>query len=106
MYQNEMFRLLTRAAARCAYDLRHAATEIWMADTASGKKSTLAGKAVHEMYHERAEYWIKTFSPKGVKDYRDELHHQIWDLESKVEKLRKILEEHGIEDPIVDDIPF
>lgn len=106
MHQNEMHRLLIRAATRCAYDLQHAASAVYFSDPDSETMSCIAGVPEHRIYSERAEQWIKIFDPKGVKDYRDSLHFEIYDLESKVDKLKKKLQENGIDIEGDDDIPF
>jgi len=86
----ERYRLLSKNALRCAYDLRHVVAFI-------------QDKEMQEMFSERTEMWIKILDPTGNKNYRDELHLRIYELESKNEKLKKILEENGLYD---DEIPF
>lgn len=91
--QNEMHRLLLKAAVRCAYDLRHAAHEVeddW----------------TRELFQDRAAQWIAIFDPDGVKNYSDQLHGTIFKLECQVDRLKKSLKENGIEVPEWDDMPF
>lgn len=91
----QQYTLVLKAARRCGYDLRHAADSFFRIENA----------ADHRFYSDRAEGWLDIFAPTGAKDYRHRLHMDIWELEMKVEKLKKLCEENGIEHD-ADDIPF
>ncbi len=83
--QSELLELITKAARRCAYDLRHAANTIRNNDDAC------------KMYDDRAEMWLSVFNPdNGPKNYRAGLHDEIWNLESRVAELEKLCEKNGI----------
>ena len=84
----QMYELLTMSARRCAYDLRHAAD---MIDYKGPDKE------FHKLFSERASYWIGLFAPDGMKNYRHNLHMEIFQLECKVDKLKKILKENNID---------
>jgi len=90
----EQYTLILKAARRCGYDLRHAADDLCR-----------NGGDDYTFYDERADGWLDIFSPTGAKDYRHKLHLEIWNLESKVDKLKKLCEENGIEHD-ADEIPF
>lgn len=97
--QRELLRLMIRAGRRCAHDLAHAADE--MALPLAQRKD--AARA----WHERAQMWAQIFYPaSGPKDYRDELHHEIWRLEQEVERLRKLCRDRGIDPDDGKALPF
>ena len=87
----EQYTLVLKAARRCAYDLRHAA---------SGVKDEGESK----IYHDRAYMWQEIFSPTGGKDYRHRMHGEIRQLESEISRLLKVLKDNGIEE--TKHIPF
>ena len=94
----EQYTLVLKAARRCAYDLRHAGGDMfWNREDEEDEK--------YEFYSDRADNWLQIFAPTGAKDYRHKLHMEIWELESKVDKLKKLCEENGIQHDI-DEIPF
>lgn len=106
----ELNRLLVKAGRRAAYDLKHAADDLESAahmlrhyDYDNDRKLE-----AHKGYRQRADMWLQIFNPADDgKHYRDRLHHAIDDLECKIEKYQKLLQEHGIEDTISsDDAPF
>lgn len=83
--------LLVLAARRCAYDLKHAASELERYDASDN-------------YSDRCEMWLNIFTPDGTKIYRSRFHREINQLERDIEKYKKVLEENGIKyDP---DVPF
>ena len=88
--QAEINRLVTRAGRRCARDFSHAIDHI--PDTDPSKAT----------YQDRVNMWKDTFWDCAA--YRDSMHHEIWGLESKVEKLEKQLRAAGIEP--VTELPF
>lgn len=92
----EQLSLIVKAARRCAYDLRHAADMIPFEDTFS------------KVFRDRADHWLTVFNPADDgKNYRHRLHYDILDLESEVERLKKLCEAHGISHIDVNrDIPF
>ena len=103
----EQYTLVLKAARRSAYDLRHAAINLHMAD--SFDKEELREYALR--YEERAEHWLDIFAPDGGKDYRHNLHQEIWKAENKVTKLIQLCKDNGVEVPYgydvgEDDIPF
>jgi hypothetical protein len=71
--------ILLKSARRCAYDLRHAAGELFM----EGKDGP------YQMYQDRAEAWLKIFAPDGIKEYRLELHREIDRLEWEIKALKE-----------------
>ena len=79
---NEITRLITRAGRRCARDLRHAVDE-------------LPPGPVHDLYRERLDRWFQIFW--DAQAYRDELHLTIDRNTRSIERLEKLLEEHGID---------
>ncbi len=93
----EQLELTTKAARRCAHDLQHCASDVW---------HCLDRNKQCEFWHERAQFWQSVFYPdRGPKNYRAKLHTEIDDLYCQLERLRKLLAEHGIDDP-TQDIPF
>lgn len=90
----EIHALTVLAARRCAYDLKHAAQDL--------------GGPAGDLYLERAGMWLDIFNPTdGPKQYRHSLHNEIFHLECQVDRLKKLLEDNGIEDPDdPDKIPF
>lgn len=91
----ELLELTIKAGRRCAHDLKHATHEIYR----NGDNE------MYELFRNRADYWKTVFYPEdGPKNYRAGLHHEISDLEYKVEKLRQQLLDNGIEP--CDNIPF
>jgi hypothetical protein len=97
----EQYTLVLKAARRCGYDLSHAATDIFMSYTKSEEERSKS----EEFYSDRSQQWLEIFAPTGAKDYRHKLHMEIWELERKVDKLKKLCEENGIQHDI-DEIPF
>lgn len=88
--QRELLRLMVRAGRRCAHDLAHAADELAL--------PLAQRKDAAQAWHERAQMWTRIFYPaSGPKDYRDELHHEIWRLGQEVERLRSLCRERGID---------
>jgi hypothetical protein len=78
-------RLTVRAGRRCAHDLAHAADDVRDAETAT-------------MWRERAQQWARIFYPAGgPKDYRDELHREIWQQQREVERLRTLCKANNID---------
>jgi len=94
----EQYTLVLKAARRCAYDLNHAAGRMFWDKTEPEDKE-------YKFYADRADGWLEIFSPTGGKDYRHKLHLEIFELEHKVEKLKNLCEENGIEYD-ADEIPF
>jgi hypothetical protein len=88
--QAEINRLITRASRRCARDFSHALDHIPESDPNL------------EHYRERVNMWKETFWDHCA--YRDQLHHEIWALESKIDKLERQLRGE-VYDP-EEDIPF
>jgi hypothetical protein len=88
--QRELMRLMIRAGRRCAHDLAHAADEMAL---------PLAQRPdAAKLWADRAQMWAQIFYPVGgPKDYRDELHLQIWRLEQEVVRLRALCKKHGVE---------
>lgn len=93
----EQYVLILKAARRCGYDLRHAADKLCWDEK---------DKEDFEFFSARAEGWLDIFAPTGAKDYRHQLHMDIWNLESKVEKMKKVCDEAGVEYEDPDIIPF
>jgi hypothetical protein len=89
----EQHLLIVLAARRCAYDLKHAASEV-----------ELAGDRYNSDYDKRAEMWLSIFTPDGAKQYRSDLHREIAHLEFRIKNYQDTLKEHGIKDP--GHIPF
>lgn len=81
--QIEINRLVTRAGRRCTRDFRHAIDHIPDDDPNKVR------------YQERQRFWADTFW--DCASYRDGLHLEMWELESKVRKLEKQLKDAGIQ---------
>lgn len=77
------YNILIMAARRCAYDLGHAANEI--------DRPTID-------YSQRHKIWLKLFEHDGIKNYRNEMLKEIFDLKIEVKHLKELLKKHGIED--------
>ncbi len=81
--QKELFELQTKAGRRCAYDLVHAADGI-------------RDPEQRELFRNRAKLWLTIFNPSdGIKDYRNRLHRDIFDLEIKMGKMNDRIVELG-----------
>jgi hypothetical protein len=83
-YLREHYLILLKSARRCAYDLRHAGSELNM----QKEKPFLD-------FEQRAQMWIDIFAPDGVKNYRLDLHNEIFRLELKIKELEKQVVELG-----------
>lgn len=96
--QREVLRLTIKAARRCAHDLEHAASDVLL--------SRDRREASNE-WHARARMWQSIFYPDGgPKDYRDDLHREIANLEGRVERLRDLCIQHGVDPDDGEDLPF
>lgn len=80
----EEYSVLLKSARRCAHDLDHALNWIPRDHWANS------------MFQDRAQHWLKIFSPDGMKDYRIDLHYEIEELERDVRRLKNILDSNGI----------
>lgn len=78
-------------ARRCAYDLRHAASSI--------DYTNPIGRSEYDLYHERAQMWLKLFAPNGEKKYRSQQFYEMSKLEERVAELERIVDDAGIPDP-------
>lgn len=84
-YQQELLRLIVKAARRCAYDLAHAV-------------DYMEPGHMKELLRDRPARWLAIFNPAdNGKNYRDELHENIRELEREVERLRNLCDENEIE---------
>jgi hypothetical protein len=84
----DSYLILLKSARRCAYDLSHAGSDL----------SLLPDDGLERPdYYERAHYWLKLFAPDGIKNYRHEMHLEIWRLEQQVKDLEKQLRAKGFE---------
>jgi hypothetical protein len=102
-HYREHYMVLLKSARRCAYDLRHAADDLYFANASK----TSADTASIEWYRSRANMWLSIFAPDGIKDYRLEFHKKIFELECKLKAFRKLCEDHNVELPYeLDDIPL
>lgn len=81
------------AARRCAYDLKHAGSEL-----------EIAGSRFENDYNERADMWLDIFTPDGTKQYRHILHREITMQEIRIKEYKELLKKHNI--PFNDNIPF
>lgn len=80
----ELLEISTKAGRRCAYDLAHSG------DMIPGE--------VGQSIRERAENWLTVFNPaNGVKDYRNILHKEIFNLEMEMNKYKERLKENNID---------
>jgi len=68
----EHYRLLTRSALRCAYDMVYCAAFV-------------RDKEMAEEFHRRSQMWADIFDPCGEKSYRDDLHIKISDLRRQID---------------------
>ena len=88
----ETLDLVTLAARRCAYDLKHAGNSLIIRGS--------EGHETGEWYVERSRMWVDIFDPTdNGKHYRHALHREISQLEHRIEGYQKLLASHGIEDP-------
>lgn len=87
-----MLDLLQMGLRRCAYDLRHATSEL-------RPESFLAGRL-----RKKCDHWLKLSNPKGFKEYHAELYGEIDKLERELKKCREVMGEHGLY--LDDDMPF
>lgn len=78
-------------ARRCAYDLRHAASAI--------DPTGPLGRYEYDLYHDRAQMWIKTFAPNGAKEYRSQSLKDAMNLEDRIAELERIVDKAGLPDP-------
>ena len=100
--------LITKAARRCAYDLKHACSDVWMlanqVERLGGKLDWRAKQG--DFWADRAQLWLNIFDhTHGGKNYRHELHSEIRRLESLVEKYEKHFTDAGLEVPFPK-VPF
>ncbi len=94
--QAELLELITKAARRCAYDLRHAAQDV---------ACNYLKEERSKEWSERANMWLTIFNAADdPKNYRAGLHMKIFSLECQIEKLKKLCKEKGIDIP--DERPF
>lgn len=89
--QAEIHRLTLKAARRCTRDLAHAIDHIPDDDPSK------------PLYAERLKEWQAIFWDSD--QYRDRLYQTILELEIEVERLRKLLNERGV-DTKNPDVPF
>lgn len=83
-YHKEQVELITKAGRRCAHDLLHAASFIYL-------------EPEHTEFRERAHMWLECFYPgRDGKNYRQRLHQQIAERDTYIEKLEALLAEAGI----------
>ena len=83
----ENYLILLKSARRCAYDLRHAGSDL----------SMYPDDGLRPDYSERAHYWLKIFAPDGIKNYRHEMHQEIWRLEREIERLTELCKKNNID---------
>lgn len=92
----ETHEVLLRSARRCAYDLKHAIEYIAIKD-----------KFAVDLLTRKAAAWEALFSSgNAVKDYKLKLHLEISDLTYEVERLKKILDDRGIDHHRKNEIPW
>ena len=95
----QQYELTLKAARRCAYDLSHCSSELYMY-TDNKNISPWAD------YESMSRNWLDIFSPDGIKNYRHALHGEISRLESDVDRLRRLCLENGIDPNDPHGIPF
>lgn len=79
--------ILLKSARRCAYDLRHAGSNL----------SCYPDDGLRPDYYDMAHGWLRIFAPDGIKNYRLDLHQEIFRLESQVKTLEKLCRDNGID---------
>lgn len=97
-FQIELFRLVMKAAQRCAYDLKHASHNI-------PSNVMFRDITLQSFFEKRSIEWLKIFNPDGIKNYHHELHNSIDLLELRIDKYRAILKDNNIKDPYPE-LPF
>lgn len=91
----QIHELVVLAARRCAYDLKHAGSQI-----------QIECKDDFINYCERADHWLAIFNAGSQgKHYRHELHLELNNALYLIERYRSFLKKEGIKDPYPDD-PF
>lgn len=93
--QKELIDVLTNAARRCAYDLRHAA-------------DSCNDKFFADFYNERADHWLSIFNPvDGPKHYVSRLHAEMTNLHKDIVKLKAIcITEGGLSEKRLEELMF
>lgn len=87
--QAALLELVIRSARRCAHDLDHAASLLFMSQPP---------RELAEALHSRAQHWRQVFYPlNGPKDYRDRLNAEIDGLTARIKQLEALCDQHGID---------
>lgn len=96
----DQYSLVLKAARRCAYDLKHAGSDLELY-----AKHTDGGKIGND-YWERSKMWLGIFSPTGGKDYRHRMHVEIMTLELEVVRLKRLCMDNGVNSEDINKVPF
>lgn len=84
----EHYLILLKSARRCAYDLRHAADML----PSEGPDANFS-----QIFRDRAHQWIGIFAPDGIKNYKLELHQEMFRIECEVRRLIKLCKDNGVD---------
>jgi hypothetical protein len=97
----EQHDLLIKCARRCAYDLGHAIDLIYLTGPTDHRRDLV------EHLTRNQKHWIGLFkSGNHMKDYHHHLHNTIEKQEVTIDRLYRLLDEAGIEDPKDERLPF